>query len=174
MDQLAEAWSSGAFPAWREKFSGQLLEVKNNSGDGDKKLLLLKPQTYMNKSGVSVSQAARFYKIPGEKIIVFYDELDLVPGKLRHKSGGGSAGHNGIRSICSHIGHEFHRIRLGIGHPGHKDRVLGHVLGDFSHKDQLWLEPFLDAIIAAKNFLRDEEFSRFQTEVMRLVQTNSE
>ena len=112
-------------------------------------MLLLKPQTFMNRSGDAVSQAAKFYKLAPADISVIHDELDLAPGKARIKTGGGNGGHNGLKSIESHIGKEFVRIRLGIGHPGHKDRVNPHVLSNFYKADAEWLEPLLDAL--AKN-----------------------
>jgi PTH1 family peptidyl-tRNA hydrolase len=113
-------------------------------------VLALKPLTYMNESGRSVLAAATFYKIPPADIIVLHDELDLAGGKLRVKRGGGHAGHNGLRSIHSHIGPDYGRLRLGIGHPGDKDRVTGHVLKDFTKADRVWVETLLDAV--ADNF----------------------
>jgi PTH1 family peptidyl-tRNA hydrolase len=112
-----------------------------------------------------VGEAARFYKIPPEDIIVFYDELDLAPGKLRVKIGGGAAGHNGIRSIDAHIGNSFKRVRIGIGHPGDKSRVTKHVLGDFAKSDQDWLAPMLDAIASEAAFLAEPDGNRFATAV---------
>ena len=113
---------------------------------GDREALLLKPTTYMNESGRSVAAAARFYRIPPEEVIVFHDELDLVSGKIRVKRGGGAAGHNGLRSIDALFGNAYWRVRLGIGHPGDKRRVLGHVLHDFDEADREWLDPLLAAI----------------------------
>lgn len=110
------------------------------------KVLLLKPQTYMNRSGDSVSQTAKFYKLAPSAISVIHDELDLGPGKVRIKTGGGNGGHNGLRSIEAHMGKDFVRVRLGIGHPGHKDRVHSHVLSDFHKADAEWLEPLLDGL----------------------------
>ncbi|HEY4202896.1 MAG TPA: aminoacyl-tRNA hydrolase [Devosiaceae bacterium] len=131
------------FPAFRQKFSGLISE---GSIDGEK-VYLLKPQTFMNTSGDSVVQATKFYKLPNSAVTVFYDELDLVPGKVRVKIGGGNGGHNGIRSIDPQIGNDYRRVRLGIGHPGTKDAVLHYVLGDFSKADATdWLLPLLDAI----------------------------
>jgi PTH1 family peptidyl-tRNA hydrolase len=129
-------------PPFRQKFSGL---VSEGTIEGER-VLLLKPQTFMNSSGDSVVQAANFYKLTPEDITVFYDEIDLVPGKVRVKRGGGSGGHNGIRSIDPQIGAGYRRVRLGVGHPGHKDAVMPHVLGDFSKADQEWLGPLLDAI----------------------------
>jgi len=127
---------------FRSKFNGEVVE---GSIDGER-VILLKPQTFMNDSGISVAAAAKFFKIELSNITVLYDELDLAPGKVRVKTGGGNGGHNGIRSMEAHLGKEFNRVRLGIGHPGHKDRVHSHVLGDFAKADNVWLEPMLDAI----------------------------
>jgi PTH1 family peptidyl-tRNA hydrolase len=131
------------FPAFREKYQGLISE---GSIEGER-VLLLKPQTYMNSSGDSVQKVATFYKLGPADISVLYDEIDLAPGKTRVKVGGGNGGHNGIRSIDPQIGKEYRRIRLGVGHPGHKDLVMPHVLGDFSKAEQqAWLVPLLDAI----------------------------
>lgn len=126
---------------WKTKHGGLLSE----GNIGPDRVLLLKPQTFMNKSGDSVQQVARFYKIPATDIVVFYDELDLTPGKVRVKVGGGNGGHNGLRSIDPQIGLDYKRVRLGIGHPG-KENVTQHVLGDFAKADQVWLDPLLDEI----------------------------
>ena len=151
---------NGFGPA-RTKFQGEI----RDGVLGGEKALILKPQTYMNDSGRSVGEALRFYKLEPTDVIVFYDELDLAPGKLRMKTGGGAAGHNGIRSIDSHIGNGFHRVRIGIGHPGEKSRVTGHVLGDFSKADQDWLEPMLAAIASEAPYLAQTDHNRFQTAV---------
>ena len=140
------------FPPFRQKFSAL---VSEGVIDGEK-IMLLKPQTFMNRSGDSVAQAAGFYKLAPADISVIHDELDLAPGKVRIKSGGGNGGHNGLRSIESHLGKDFIRIRLGIGHPGHKDRVHSHVLSNFHKAENAWLEPLLDtlannAALIAKN-----------------------
>ena len=129
---------------FRSKHGGMLAE----GNIGGEKVILLKPQTFMNRSGDSVQQVAQFYKIAPADIIVLYDELDLVAGKVRVKVGGGNGGHNGLRSIDPQIGLDYKRVRLGIGHPG-KEFVTHHVLGDFAKADQVWLEPLLDAV--AKN-----------------------
>jgi PTH1 family peptidyl-tRNA hydrolase len=129
------------FSAWRARFQGEMAE----GTFAGEKVLALKPATYMNLSGQAVGEAIRFFKIPSANVIVFYDEIELVPGKLRVKFAGGSAGHNGIKSIDAHIGPEYWRVRLGIGHPG-KERVHGHVLSDFGKADEEWLVPLLDAI----------------------------
>ncbi|WP_127145390.1 aminoacyl-tRNA hydrolase [Pelagibacterium montanilacus] len=130
------------FAPFRNKFSAQISEGMVGTG----KVLLAKPQTFMNRSGDCVGQIANFYKLSPADISVIHDELDLAPGKVRIKTGGGNGGHNGLKSIESHIGKEFVRVRLGIGHPGHKDRVHGHVLSDFHKADAEWLEPLLDAL----------------------------
>mgnify|MGYP000173617027 CR=1 FL=1 len=133
---------------------------------GGEKVVALKPQTYMNESGQSVGEAMRFFKLEPKDVIVFYDELDLAPGKIRVKLGGGAAGHNGIRSIASHIGPEFRRVRIGIGHPGHKDAVMPYVLGDFSkaqHAD--WLDAMLDAIADAAPMLAEGKDATFANKV---------
>ena len=138
------------FAPWRQRFKGLVAE----GSIAGEKILALKPQTYMNDSGASVQPAAAFYKLPTEAITAFHDELDLVPGKVRVKRGGGAAGHNGLRSMDRMLGtQEYWRVRLGIGHPGHKERVLGHVLGDFVKEDRDWLLPLLDAVAEAAPLL---------------------
>ncbi|MEK9671162.1 MAG: aminoacyl-tRNA hydrolase [Rhodospirillaceae bacterium] len=127
---------------FRSKFNAELAE-ETAAGE---KLLLLKPQTFMNESGRAVQAAMTFYKIRPEDVVVFHDELDLAAGKVRVKRGGGHAGHNGLRDIQAHIGPDFGRVRIGVGHPGDKDRVVGHVLKDFSREDAVWLEKLLPAI----------------------------
>ena len=129
------------FPPFRSKFNGLIAD-----GDVDgERVLLLKPQTFMNRSGDSVAAAVRFYKLAPEDVTIFYDDLDLAPGKVRVKRGGSNGGHNGLRSIDPAIGTNYRRVRLGIGHPGHKDKVTRHVLSDFHKSDEAWLVPLLDA-----------------------------
>ncbi|MBO0663708.1 aminoacyl-tRNA hydrolase [Jiella sp. MQZ9-1] len=131
------------FPSFSKKFSGEIAE----GVIGGEKVLLLKPLTFMNNSGRSVGEAVRFYKLEPQQIVVIHDELDLAPGKMRVKTGGGHGGHNGLKSIDAHLGSkDYRRVRLGIGHPGRKEAVNPHVLGDFSKVDQDWLDPFLSAI----------------------------
>ena len=130
------------FLGWKAKFQGEIAE---GTIDGEK-VLVLKPGTFMNLSGQSVGAVLNFYKIEPNDVFVFYDELDLAPGKMRIKQAGGSGGHNGIKSLDAHIGADYWRIRLGIGHPGHKDRVTGHVLGDFVKADQEWVAALLDGV----------------------------
>jgi peptidyl-tRNA hydrolase, PTH1 family len=138
------------FGPWRSKFSSLISEGLL----GDVRVLLQKPQTFMNLSGHAVAEAARFYKLPLDQIVVCHDELDLVAGKVRIKTGGGVAGHNGLRAIAAQLGSpDFKRVRMGIGHPGDKDRVTGHVLGDFSAEDREWLERLLDAFAEAAPLL---------------------
>jgi len=148
----------------RAKFQSELREGFFEGPSGRTRAIILKPLTYMNDSGRAVGEAVRFYKVEPSNVIVFYDELDLAPGKLKVKTGGGAAGHNGIRSIDAHIGNDFWRIRIGIGHPGDKSRVTGHVLGNFAKSDQDWLDPLLDAIAAAAPFLCGEK-NRFTTDI---------
>lgn len=134
--------------------------------DGEK-IIVIKPQTFMNESGRSVGEAMRFFKLKPADVIVFYDELDVAFGKVKAKLGGGAAGHNGIRSITAHIGAEFERVRIGIDHPGDKARVHGHVLGDFSKKEQEALPTILDAVAAEAGYLAQGDRARFLTEVAR-------
>jgi len=153
------------FSLFRDKFQGEL----SHGEVAGEKALAFKPMTYMNESGRAVGEAARFFKVPADRILVFYDELDLAPGKLRVKFGGGVAGHNGIRSIASHLGPDFWRIRLGIGHPGHRDKVTGHVLKDFAKEDKVWLTPLLDAVAESLPLLVAGEDESFMTKVALLA-----
>ena len=138
--------------------------------DGEK-VLLLKPTTFMNESGRAVGEAARFFKLDPEDIIVFHDEIDLAAGKVRVKRGGGHAGHNGLRSIQAHLSSpDYVRVRLGVGHPGDKEKVHGHVLSDFSKQDQKWVEAELDAIAQALPALFDGRDSDFMSQVTMAVQ----
>ena len=127
--------------------------------------MILKPETYMNLSGQAVGEAVCFYKVPLEDVIVFRDELDLAPGKVRVKLGGGVAGHNGLRSLAAHLGENFRRVRIGIGHPGHKDLVHNYVLSNFSRRDKTWLAPLLDAMAKSAQYLAKGEDERFMTDV---------
>ena len=149
---------------WKSKHAGLIAEASI----GGERALLLKPQTFMNKSGDSVQQAARFYKIDPADIIVFYDELDLAPGKVRVKIGGGNGGHNGLRSIDPQIGLNYKRVRLGIGHPG-KEFVTHHVLGDFAKADQAWLTPLLDEIARQAPLLLNGDDSGFMNKLALAV-----
>jgi PTH1 family peptidyl-tRNA hydrolase len=155
------------FSPWRQRFKGLVAEG-NVAGE---KILALKPLTYMNGSGESVQAAAAFYKLEPEAITAFHDELDLVPGKVRVKRGGGAAGHNGLRSMDRMLGTpEYWRVRLGIGHPGIKERVMGHVLGDFAKVDRDWLVPLLDAVAEAAPLLASAKAEEFMTKVALLTQ----
>lgn len=131
-----------SFQPFRAKFNGQLAEGRI----GASKVLALKPSTFMNESGRSVAAVANFYKIAAADVLVIHDELDLATAKLRLKTGGGHAGHNGLRSIHAHLGEGYRRLRLGIGHPGDKAKVTSHVLKDFAKADKQWLEPLLASI----------------------------
>ena len=139
------------FSPWRRRFQG---EVSEGTLAGEK-VLLLKPLTYMNESGRSVQAAAQFYKLEPVDIVVIHDEVDLPPGKTRMKAGGGTAGHNGLRSIGPAIGDDFRRLRIGVGHPGVKAAVAHYVLHDFPKEDQAWVEPLLDAIAASAPLLAE-------------------
>ena len=131
------------FGPWRSKFQSSVTDGRL----GTERVHLLKPMTWMNRSGFAVLQAAQFFKLEPPEIVVFHDELDLEPGKVRIKTGGGVAGHNGLRSLAQQLGTQaFKRVRIGIGHPGHKDKVTAHVLGNFATSDKDWLEPLLDAL----------------------------
>lgn len=149
------------FAPWRGKFQGSLCEGTL----GGEKVLLLKPETFMNLSGQSVGEAMRFYKLTPTDVTVFHDELDLAPGKLRVKTGGGHAGHNGLRSMHQHIGEAYHRVRLGIGHPGHKDRVAGYVLSDFAKAEQDWLDDLMRGISDGAPALAKGDTGRFMNAV---------
>ncbi len=154
------------FSPWRQRFKGLVSE----GTIGGEKILALKPLTYMNVSGESVQPAAAFYKLAVEDIVAFHDELDLAPGKMRMKQGGGAAGHNGLRSMDRVLGSpNYWRVRLGIGHPGDKDRVLGYVLGDFGKDDRDWLVGLLDAVADAAPLLAGGKPADFMTKVALLT-----
>ncbi len=153
------------FSPWRAKFQGELSE----GSIGTEKVLVLKPQTFMNESGRSVAEVVKFYKIDTSDVIVLHDELDLIPGKVRLKRGGGHAGHNGLRSLHSVIGEGYGRVRLGIGHPGDKDRVTGHVLNDFAKDDDRWLEPLLLEVADSIDLAFSEKDADFMTNVARAM-----
>ncbi|MGP3699366.1 aminoacyl-tRNA hydrolase [Rhodobacter sp. NSM] len=154
------------FAPWRSRFQGLTSEGRL----GSEQVLLLKPETFMNLSGQSVGEAMRFYKIAPADVIVFHDELDLAPGKLRLKQGGGHAGHNGLRSIHSHVGEAYGRVRLGIGHPGHKDAVSAYVLNDFAKADQAWLDDLLRGIADGAEALARGDGAKFQNAVALRMQ----
>ncbi len=158
IDEIARA--ARAAP-WRRKFQGEIAEA---TLDGER-VLLLKPQTYMNESGRSVSEAQRFFKIALDDIVVFHDELDLAPGKLRIKKGGGNAGHNGLRSITAQCGNDYRRVRLGIGHPGDKRAVHAWVLSDFARADEPWVEDLAGACADHAGLLARGDDAAFQNKI---------
>lgn len=164
LDVLAEMHDFGSV---QKKFSGWVQEGRI----GSEKVMLLKPATFMNESGRSVGEAMRFYKLEPEDITVFHDELDLAPFKLKVKRGGGTAGHNGLRSVGRHLGPEFRRVRLGIGHPGHKDRVNPHVLGNYAKSEQDELSVMLGAIGAEAQWLAAGDDARFMSDVALRTQS---
>lgn len=149
------------FAPWKAKFQGRMTEGRL----GREKVLLLKPETFMNLSGQSVGEAMRFYKLTPGDVTVFHDELDLVPGKARVKMGGGHAGHNGLRSIHAHIGEAYQRVRLGIGHPGRKELVAGYVLHDFARADADWLADLLWGLSDGAPHLADGDGGKFMNAV---------
>ena len=149
------------FPPFREKFKGLIAE----GTIGGDKVLILKPQTFMNASGDAVQQALGFYKLDTDALTVFHDELDLLPMKVKVKQGGGTAGHNGLRSIDAHLGPDFRRVRIGIGHPGHKDRVTGYVLGNYAKSEMEVLSDLLGAISAEADWLANGDDVRFMNEI---------
>ena len=154
----------------RSRFSGLASEGQIATPAGPVKALTLRPQTYYNDSGLAVSKALHFFKAEPADVVVFYDEIDLAPGRFRMKTGGGAAGNNGVRSIAAHIGQDFRRARLGTGHPGHKDLVMGHVLSDFSKAEVTgWVRPLLEACAEALPLLVAGEDERYQAEVLRLA-----
>ncbi|GAA0279248.1 aminoacyl-tRNA hydrolase [Alteraurantiacibacter aestuarii] len=150
----------------QKKFQGWTQEGRI----GAQKILLLKPATFMNESGRSVSEALRFYKLDTDALTVFHDELDLAPFKVKVKTGGGTAGHNGLKSIDRHLGPEFRRVRIGIGHPGHKDRVHGHVLGNYAKAEIDDLVQMLGAIGAEAHWLAEGDDPRFMSDVSSRMQ----
>ena len=159
-DILAEVH---AFSPWSKKFRSLVCEGRI----GSNKILLMKPQTYMNDSGDAVQQALAFYKLEPDALTAFHDELDLAPMKVKVKQGGGTAGHNGLRSIDKHLGPDFRRIRIGIGHPGHKDRVTAYVLGNYAKSEMEPLSDLLGAISAEADWLANGDDVRFMNEIAR-------
>jgi PTH1 family peptidyl-tRNA hydrolase len=159
IDRIAQRHN---FSPWRQRFRGLLAEGQI----GAERIIALKPQTYMNNSGESVQPTLAFFKLPVDAITVFYDELDLTPGKVRVKRGGGAAGHNGLRSMDRMLGGpDYWRVRIGIGHPGVKERVLGHVLGNFSKQDEDWLPSLLDGLADAAPLLVAGQPEAFMSKV---------
>ena len=168
IDEIRRRWSFGPE---RARFHGLASEGSVDTPSGPVKVLALKPQTYMNESGGPVSEAVKFFKLSPSDLVVFYDEIDMAPGRFRMKTGGGAAGHNGIRSIAaSAVGPDFRRARIGVGHPGHKDAVMPHVLSDFHRSERRdWLDVMLAALADALPFLAAGEDEKYQAEVMRLA-----
>ncbi len=166
LERIASAHSFGP---WRRKFHSLIAE----GTIGSARVTLLKPETFMNDSGRAVGDAMRFLKLEPSEVIVFHDELDLAPGKIKVKSGGGNAGHNGLRSLSAHIGNDYPRVRIGIGHPGSKDAVTHYVLNDFAKSERTWLNELLDAIATASPFLANGDEARFLTDVARFTQASS-
>jgi len=162
IDEIARQY---LFSPWRVKFQGH---ISDGTIAGDR-IIALKPMTFVNRSGQAVGETARYYQIPPQNVWILYDELDLAPGKVKVKQGGGNAGHNGLRSVEQHISDSYWRIRFGIGHPGHKDRVSGYVLQNFSKVDQEWLEPLVKTAAEAMPFLVHGDESRFMTEIARKI-----
>ena len=167
MDAIARRWNASP---WRGKFQSAACDATIVLPNGEEeRLILLKPQTYYNESGRAVSEAMKFFKLKLTDVVLFHDEIDLAPGRLRMKTGGGAAGKNGVRSLTAHLGPDFRRARLGVGHPGDKDLVMPYVLGDFSKADRAWVEPLTEAIADAMPLLAAGEDERFQAEVLRLA-----
>ncbi|MGH7023727.1 MAG: aminoacyl-tRNA hydrolase [Caulobacteraceae bacterium] len=166
VDAIARRWG---FQRERSRFASKAREGAIPTPSGEARALILKPQTFYNESGRAVGEAVAFYKLGPADVVVFYDEIDLAPGRFRMKTGGGAAGNNGIRSIVARIGPDFRRARLGTGHPGHKDRVMGHVLSDFHKVDLPWVAALTAACAEAAPLLAAGEDERYQAEVMRLA-----
>ena len=166
VDEIARRWG---FSPERKRFQGLVSEGTIETPTGPVKALILKPQTFYNESGRAVGEALNFFKIEPENLIVFYDEIDLAPGRFRMKAGGGAAGNNGVRSITAQVGPYFRRARLGTGHPGAKELVHGHVLSDFHKAELKWVEPLLIAVADAAPLLAQGEDEKYQAEVMRLA-----
>jgi PTH1 family peptidyl-tRNA hydrolase len=166
VDAIARRWRFGPE---RSRFQSLVREGDIETPQGPVRALLLKPQTYYNDSGNAVGAALKFYKLQPSDLVVFYDEIDLAPGRFRMKTGGGAAGNNGVRSITGQIGPDFRRARLGAGHPGQKELVQGHVLSDFHKVDQAWVADLLAACAEAAPLLAAGEDEKYQTEVMRLA-----
>src|SRR5580692_2475087 len=163
---LQEIARRHGFPPWRRRFQG----VATEGALAGERVLLLLPGTYMNESGRAVGEAAHFYKLPLSDIVVVHDEVDLPPGKVRVKTGGGIAGHNGLRSITAHVGNDYHRVRIGIGHPGVKELVHAYVLSDFAKDERAWVEAMCGVIADNVDLLGKEQDASFQNRVHRAMQ----
>lgn len=157
--------SDHGFGPWRAKFQSQVCEGRI----GSEKVLLMKPETYYNETGRAAQAAMKFYKLSPEDVTIFHDEIDLAPGRMRVKRGGGHSGNNGIRSMIAHVGADVRRIRMGVGHPGDKSRVMPYVLADFSKADEAWRDALINACSKALPMLIEQNDERFQSEVMRLA-----
>ena len=155
-----------SFSPWSKKFQAEIADGKL----GGEKVLLVKPQTFMNLSGQAVGEALRFYKLEPADLTVFYDEIDLAPGKVRVKIGGGAGGHNGIRSLDGHVGQDYRRVRIGVGHPGVKEMVMPHVLGDFSKADREWLDPLIETLADNAELLAKGDDNGFMNKLSLAVQ----
>lgn len=166
LDAIAERWRFGSA---RQRFQAMTAEGEIETPAGPVRALLIKPQTFYNESGRSVGEALKFFKLKPEDLVVFYDEIDMAPGRFRMKTGGGAAGNNGVRSITSQVGPDFRRARMGTGHPGDKALVHGHVLSDFHKVEEPWVEALCRACADALPLLAAGEDERYQTEVMRLA-----
>jgi len=162
VDTIHESYDFGP---WRSKHQGFIAEGKL----GGRKTYLLKPMTFMNESGLAVGPAVRFLKLRPSALVVFHDEIDLTAGKLKAKTGGGDAGHNGLRSITAALGPDYHRVRIGVGHPGGKDRVHGHVLQNFNKDDEAWLVPLLSAIAEATPLLAGNDLLGFMSKAALIL-----
>ncbi len=166
VETIADRWSFGTE---RKRFQSLAREGQIPTPGGEVRALILRPQTFYNSTGNAVGEAVKFFKVDPSEVVAFYDEIDLAPGRFRLKHGGGAAGNNGIRSIIAQIGPHFRRARMGVGHPGHKDRVMGHVLSDFHKVDQAWVAALCRACAEALPLLAAGEDEKYQAEVMRLA-----
>jgi PTH1 family peptidyl-tRNA hydrolase len=164
IDAIARAYQA---PPFRPRFQGQMSEISL----GGRRVILLKPETYMNESGRSVGDAVRFFKIDVGNVTVFHDELDLAPGKVRVKRGGGNAGHNGLKSVSAHIGNDYRRVRIGIGHPGDKALVHDYVLSNFAKAETHWVEALCVSIAANAELLVKGEDEAFQNKIHHAMET---
>lgn len=162
---LDEIAADHGFGPWKSKFQSLVSEGRI----GREKVLLMKPTTFYNETGRAAQAALQFYKLSAEDVTIFHDEIDLAPGRMRVKRGGGHSGNNGIRSMIAHVGAEVRRIRMGVGHPGDKSRVMPYVLSDFSKADEVWRDALIQACSKALPLLFEHNDERFQTEVMRLA-----